>query len=72
VWGSQYVWQREGARSLAFGRPIWLKAVPPIDFSEFDGKENDAAVLRSVTDSVMDELSRLVEDMRSRYPKQWQ
>jgi 1-acyl-sn-glycerol-3-phosphate acyltransferase len=72
VWGSQYVWQREGARSLAFGRPIWLKAGPPIDFSEFDGKENDPAVLRSVTDSVMDELSRLVEDMRSRYPKQWQ
>src|SRR5262249_45051423 len=26
VWGSHHVWQREGARSLAFGRPIWLKA----------------------------------------------
>ena len=72
VWGSQNVWQREGARSLAFGRPIWLVAGPPMDFSEFDGRQSDPAVLRTVTDAVIDELSRLVEDLRSRYPKQWQ
>ncbi|HEX8099944.1 MAG TPA: lysophospholipid acyltransferase family protein [Actinomycetota bacterium] len=72
VWGSQNVWQRDGARSLAFGRPIWVKAGPPLDFSRFDGQEGDPAVHREVTDTVMDELSRLVTDLRQRYPKRWQ
>ena len=72
VWGSQNVWQRDGARSLAFGRPIWLKAGPPLDFSRFDGQENEPAVLREVAETVMDELSRLVTDLRQRYPKRWQ
>jgi len=72
VWGSQHVWQREGARSLKFGRPIWVKAGVPMDFSEFEGQQDDPAVLRKVTDQVMDELTRLVNDLRSRYPKRWQ
>lgn len=72
VWGSQNVWQRDGARSLAFGRPIWVKAGPPLDFSRFDGQENEPAALREVADTVMDELSRLVIDLRQRYPKRWQ
>ncbi|MDP8955963.1 MAG: 1-acyl-sn-glycerol-3-phosphate acyltransferase [Actinomycetota bacterium] len=72
VWGSQNVWQRDGAKSLAFGRPIWLKAGPPLDFSRFEGRQDDPAVLREVTDTVMDELSRLVTDLRQRYPKRWQ
>ena len=72
VWGSQKVWQRDGARSLAFGRPIWLKAGPALDFSRYDGQESDPAVLREVTDTVMDELSRLVNELRQRYPKRWQ
>jgi 1-acyl-sn-glycerol-3-phosphate acyltransferase len=70
VWGSQAVWQRDGIGSLAFGRPIWLKAGPPMDFSEFEGR-TDPAGLRTVTDSIMDELTRLVTDLRSRYPKRW-
>lgn len=72
VWGSQHVWQRDGARSLTFGRPIWVKAGPPMDFSQFEGQEDDPQTLRKVTDTVMDELTRLVNDLRSRYPKRWQ
>lgn len=72
VWGSQPVWQRGGARSLKFGRPIWLKAAPPLDFSEYEDTQGEPETLRKVTDTVMDELARLVNDLRSRYPKRWQ
>jgi 1-acyl-sn-glycerol-3-phosphate acyltransferase len=71
VWGSQHVWQRAGARDLRFGRPIWLKAAPPMDFSEFEGQEADLATLRKVTSSIMDELRALALDLRSRYPAAW-
>jgi len=71
VWGSQHVWQRDGARSIKFGRPIWVKAGPATDFSVFVGQQEDPAVLRQVTDTIMDELTRLVVDLRSRYPKEW-
>jgi 1-acyl-sn-glycerol-3-phosphate acyltransferase len=71
VWGSQRVWQRSGARSLKFGRPIWLKAGTPIDFSAEEEGLEDRATLRRVTDRVTDELAVLVEDLRSRYPKRW-
>jgi 1-acyl-sn-glycerol-3-phosphate acyltransferase len=72
VWGSQRVWQREGKGSLRFGRPIWLKAGAPMDFSEFEGKQDDPVTLRKVTDAIMDELTRLVNDLRARYPKRWE
>jgi 1-acyl-sn-glycerol-3-phosphate acyltransferase len=71
VWGSQAVWQREGKGSLAFGRPIWLKAGPPLDFSEYEGQQDDSEVLRTITGTVMDELTQLVNDLRARYPKRW-
>ncbi len=71
VWGSQHVWQKDGARSLKFGRPIWVKAGVPLDFSAYVDDRHDPAVLRKVTDQVMAELSRLVADMRARYPKRW-
>jgi len=71
VWGSQAVWQRDGTRDLTFGRPIWLKAGAPLDFSEFEGRHEEGGVLRKVTDSVMDELTRLAIDLRSRYPTSW-
>jgi 1-acyl-sn-glycerol-3-phosphate acyltransferase len=71
LWGSQAVWQREGLRSVAFGRPLWLKAGVPLDFSEFEGRQDDHAVLRKVTDTVMEAIARLVADLRSRYPKRW-
>jgi 1-acyl-sn-glycerol-3-phosphate acyltransferase len=71
VWGSQHVWQRGGRQSLKFGRPIWLKAGPPMDFSQFENQQDDPEALRAVTDMVMDELARLVNDLRSRFPKRW-
>ena len=72
VWGSQHVWQRDGARSLKFGRPIWLQGGAAMDFSQYADGVNDEETLRTVTGHVMDELTRLGEDLRSRYPKQWQ
>jgi 1-acyl-sn-glycerol-3-phosphate acyltransferase len=71
VWGSQHVWQRDGAKSLTFGRPVWVKASPAMDFSQYEEGRDDPTVLRVVTDHVMAELSRLVGDLRARYPKRW-
>ncbi|MFN2543844.1 MAG: lysophospholipid acyltransferase family protein [Actinomycetota bacterium] len=72
VWGSQHVWQRDGARSLKFGRPVWLTAGPPLDFSDHSDNARDPETLRTVTGQVMDEITQLVHDLRSRYPKRWQ
>jgi 1-acyl-sn-glycerol-3-phosphate acyltransferase len=71
VWGSQHVWQREGRGSLKFGRPIWVKAGAPLDFSQYEPTKDDPGTLRKVTSTVMDELSRLVADLRAHYPKRW-
>lgn len=72
VWGSQHVWQKDGAHSLKFARPIWVKAGPPMDFSEYADDVHDETALRTVTDQVMAEITTLVDDLRSRYPKRWQ
>jgi 1-acyl-sn-glycerol-3-phosphate acyltransferase len=69
VWGSQHVWKRSGAKSFKFGRPIWVKAGPPLDFSVYEEEPDHPEVLRKVTDLVMGELSLLVDDLRARYPK---
>lgn len=70
VWGSAPVWQR-GSRNARFGRPIWVKAGPPLDFAEHEDRVEDATTLREVTDEVMAQLSVLVDDLRERYPKRW-
>lgn len=70
VWGSAPVWQK-GDRNLKYGRPIWVKAGPPLDFSRFEGRADDPKAVREVTDEVMAQLSVLVEDLRARYPKKW-
>ncbi len=71
VWGSRPVWQRGGVRDLRFGRPIWLKAAAPMDFSEFEAQEEELPALRKVTSAIMDELRRLATDLRDRYPAKW-
>ncbi len=71
VWGSAPVWQKGGVRDLTFGRPIWVKAGPPLDFSEHEQGADDPEVLRRVTDEVTAELRVLVDDLRARYPKRW-
>ena len=70
VWGSAPVWQK-GSRNLKYGRPIWVKAGPPLDFSRYEGRADDPEAVREVTDEVMAQLSLLVDDLRARYPKKW-
>jgi 1-acyl-sn-glycerol-3-phosphate acyltransferase len=71
IWGAQHIWQKTGAGDLRFGRPIWLKAGPPLDLSEFEPSKDELPTLRTVTDTIMDELRRLVLELRAGYPKKW-
>jgi 1-acyl-sn-glycerol-3-phosphate acyltransferase len=71
VWGSQHVDIQHGLHPSKFGRPIWVKAGVPMDFSAYSEQPDDPDAIRQVTDQVMAELSRLVGDLRSRYPKRW-
>lgn len=79
TWGSQRVWQKTGKGDIAFGRPVWAKAGEPIDLVAKAGgridlserSEQEAALLRELTDDLMRELSLLVADLRGRYPKRW-
>jgi 1-acyl-sn-glycerol-3-phosphate acyltransferase len=70
-WGSQAIWQKSGKGSLKYGRPIWLKAGPPLDLSDRAERANDHDALKAMTAEVMAALTTLVQDMRSRYPKAW-
>jgi 1-acyl-sn-glycerol-3-phosphate acyltransferase len=71
AWGAQQVFQKGGRKGLTFGRPIWVKVGAPMDFSDYIDRKDDPEALRAVTDAVMAETSRLVADLRSRYPKRW-
>jgi 1-acyl-sn-glycerol-3-phosphate acyltransferase len=71
VWGTQHVEIQHGIHPGKFGRPIWVKAGVPMDFSAYSDRTDDPRVIRQMTGQVMDELSRLVGDLRSRYPKRW-
>jgi 1-acyl-sn-glycerol-3-phosphate acyltransferase len=71
VWGAQHVWQKAGRGSLAFGRPIWLKAGPAVDLGRFSNRADDIDALREATEAVMSELRALVLDLRERYPRRW-
>jgi 1-acyl-sn-glycerol-3-phosphate acyltransferase len=70
-WGSQAVWQKSGKGSLKFGRPIWMRADPPIDLSARAAEAGDPDALRELTAQVMDVLTAMAEEMRTRYPKRW-
>jgi len=71
TWGGQYVWLRSGKGNLRFGRPIWVKAGDPFVPSEHAGSDPDPKTVRALTDQLMGELARLVDDLRSWYPKRW-
>lgn len=68
-WGSQAVWQKSGKGSLKFGRPIWTRVGDAIDV----GADEDAGTkdVRAMTVEVMDAITRLVVDLRDRYPRRW-
>ncbi|MGH2528909.1 MAG: lysophospholipid acyltransferase family protein [Actinomycetota bacterium] len=71
TWGGQYVWLRSGKGSLRFGRPIWVRAGDPFVPSEHAGADPDPKTVRALTDQLMGELARLVDDLRTRYPNRW-
>jgi 1-acyl-sn-glycerol-3-phosphate acyltransferase len=71
TWGGQFVWRRSGRQSLAFGRPIWVRAGEPFDPAARGGDDPDHATVRALTDALMDELAALVGGLRARYPERW-
>jgi 1-acyl-sn-glycerol-3-phosphate acyltransferase len=68
-WGSRAVWQKTGRGSLKFGRPIWTTVGEPIELSA--DPDDGQAGLRDGTTTVMDAITRLVVDLRDRYPRRW-
>lgn len=70
TWGGQYVWRKDGPRSLSFGRPIWLTAGEPFDPAA-RASEAGGDSPRALTEALMAELGRLVRDLRARYPRRW-
>jgi 1-acyl-sn-glycerol-3-phosphate acyltransferase len=72
TWGGQYVWRKQGRQSLAFGRPIWLRAGRLLDPRESASPDAETAGARALTDELMGELARLVDGLGSRYPARWE
>jgi len=72
VWGAHQVFQKGGQRGITFGRPLWGTIGAPMDLSDFMDRRDDPDALRQATDAVMAELSRLVAELCSRYPKRWE
>jgi 1-acyl-sn-glycerol-3-phosphate acyltransferase len=66
-WGSRAVWQKSGRGSLKFGRPIWTTVGEPISLPAEPG----GVELRALTAEIMDAITRLVVDLRDRYPRRW-
>ena len=71
TWGGQFVWRKSGRQSLAFGRPIWVAAGEPFDPAARLEGEADGPALRALTDELMGEIARLLDDLRARYPARW-
>ena len=70
-WGSQAVWQKSGKGSLKWGRPVWMRVGPPLDFSQRRAEADDREALHAMTDEMMAVLTALVLDLRARYPERW-
>jgi 1-acyl-sn-glycerol-3-phosphate acyltransferase len=70
-WGSHAVWQKSGRGSIKPGRPVWLKAGAGLDFSARADEAEDHDAVRVMTAEVMEALTSLAADLRSRYPKRW-
>ena len=70
-WGSQSVWQKAGKGSLKFGRPVWLRAGPPIERATRREEAGDAEAVRAMTDQLMQTLTTMVEELRAEYPRRW-
>ena len=71
TWGGQYVWHKAGRQSLAFGRPIWLRAGEPLDLRDRAAAAAGSQEVRALTDELMAELTALVGALRALYPARW-
>jgi 1-acyl-sn-glycerol-3-phosphate acyltransferase len=71
TWGGQYVWRKGRTKRFAFGRPIWLKAGEPFSPPPDAASDPDPDLARRLTDQLMLQLTALVADLRTRYPKRW-
>lgn len=71
TWGGQYVWRKEGRQSLAFGRPIWVRAGDLFDAAGRAAGDERAVTARRLTDELMGEIGTLVASLRSGYPQRW-
>jgi 1-acyl-sn-glycerol-3-phosphate acyltransferase len=67
-WGSQAVWQKSGKGSLRVGRPIVTLVGEEISIAPGDG---GSLPLRERTSDVMEAITKLVIDLRDRYPRRW-
>ena len=70
-WGSEAVWQKSGRGSLKLGRPVWMRAGPPIELSAASGGPADGEAMRAATADVMAVLTAMVRDLRAGYPRSW-
>jgi 1-acyl-sn-glycerol-3-phosphate acyltransferase len=70
TWGGQGVWRRSGRQSLAFGRPIWLRAGAPFDPREHRTPDGEPEI-RGATDALMARLTELVRELADEYPARW-
>jgi 1-acyl-sn-glycerol-3-phosphate acyltransferase len=73
TWGGQYVWRKSGRQSLAFGRPIWVRAGEPFDPRAYtsSAQSPDEPNVREITGALMAELTALVRDLGAAYPARW-
>jgi 1-acyl-sn-glycerol-3-phosphate acyltransferase len=67
-WGSQAVWQKSGKGSIRFGRPITTTVGEEISIAPAEGSPPP---LRELTADVMEAITKLVLDLRERYPRRW-
>lgn len=64
-WGIQNVMGRYSNKLHAFPpKRVDIKVGDPVDLSEFTGKPLDAKLLAAATAKVMDEITKLLEDLR--------
>ena len=62
------MWQKSGRGSLKFGRPVWVKAGPPIDLGARAGELDDAEAVRGMTEDLMATLTSMAVDLRTATP----
>jgi len=64
-WGAQDVLTPYGRRLHLFPRrTMHVLAGPPVDFTEFAGRDLDAVVLREATEKIMAAITGLLEELR--------